>query len=179
MLDSIGITGQWSAEIIRADGSVENYKQANAIETGFKQKIVDAMVGNDAGAIWRMGGALHSNDGSGQGSNTNSLTVPSTGFGGIVLDTGGSYYVGAQTTLGSVTTISNGFSITFTGVVRATQSYTISAIYIKRNKLSGSNNNYGNDIASGSNWSSTTIGNGDQLTISWVIQAVKGSTSIS
>ena len=67
MLDSIGITGQWSAEIIRADGSVENYKQANAIETAFKQKVVDAMVGNDSSAIWRMGGALHSNDGSGQG----------------------------------------------------------------------------------------------------------------
>ena len=179
MLDSIGITGKWTAEILRADGTIESFEQDNTIETLYKQTIVDAMVGNDASKIWRMGGALHSNDGSGQGSNTSSLTVPSTGTGGIVLDTGGSQFVGAQTTLGSPTAITNGFSITFTGIVRATQSYTISAIYIKRNKLSGSNNNYGLDIASGSNWSSTSIGNGDQLTISWVIQAVKGSTSVS
>ena len=177
MLDSIGITGKWSAEIIRADGTIENYEEANAIETAFKQKLVDAMVGSDT--TWRMGGALHSNDGSGQGSNSNSLTVPSAGTGGIVLNTGGSYYVGAQTTVGTSTAITNGFSITFTGIVRATQSYTISAIYLKRDKQSGSNNNCGLDIASGSNWSSTTIGNGDQITISWVIQAVKGSTSIS
>jgi hypothetical protein len=177
MKDNIGVTGEWRARIDRADGRVEEFGEKNTIETAFKQKIVDAMVGADTG--WAMGGSLHTNDGSGQGSNTNSLTVPSTGKGGIVLNTGGSYYVGSQTTIGSSTSITNGFKVTFTGVVRATQSYTISAIYLKHSKASGSNNNYDLDIASGSNWSSTTIGNGDQLTISWIVQAVKGSTSIS
>ena len=179
MLDSIGITGKWSAKILRADGSVESFGQDNAIETAFKQTLVDGMVSDDASKIWRMGGAFHTNDGSGQSPNTSSLTVPSEGKAGIVLNTGGTQYLGMQTTVGASTAITNGFKITFTGIVRVTQSYTVSAIYLKRNKASGNNNFYGVDIASGTNWSSTTIDNGDQLTISWIIQAVKGSTSIS
>jgi len=177
MLDSIGVTGEWEARIDRADGTVEKFKESNTIETAFKQKIVDAMVGSNTG--WAMGGSLHTNDGSGQGSNTSSLTVPATGKGGIVVNTGGSQYVGTQTTVGASTAITNGFKVTFTGIVRVTQTYTVSAIYLKHSKASGNNNNYDLDIASGSSWSSTTINNGDQLTISWIIQAVKGSTSVS
>jgi hypothetical protein len=177
MLENIGVSGKWIARIDRADGSVENFGETNTIETAFKQKIVDAMVGADTG--WAMGGSLHTNDGSGQGSNTTSLTTPATGKGGIVLNTGGTYYVGSQTTIGSSTAITNGYKLTFTGIVRASESYTISAIYIKHSKSTGTNNNYDLDIASGANWSSTSIADGDQLTISWIIQAVKGSTSIS
>ena len=177
MLDSIGITGEWKARIDRADGTVEKFGEKNTIETEFKQKIVDAMVGADTS--WAMAGSFHTNDGSGQSPNTSSLTVPSTGKGGIVLNTGGSYYVGSQTTVDSSSAITNGYKVTFTGVVRASETYTISAIYLKHSKASGSNNNYDLDIASGSNWSSTTINDGDQLTISWIVQAVKGNTSIS
>ena len=177
MVDNIGVTGKWSAEILRADGTIENFGEDNTIETAFKQKIVDAMVGADTS--WAMAGSFHTNDGSGQSPNTSSLTVPSTGKGGIVLNTGGSYFVGSQTTIASSSAITNGYKVTFSGVVRASENYTISAIYLKHSKASGSNNNYDLDIASGSNWSSTTIGDGDQLTISWIVQAVKGSTSIS
>lgn len=177
MLDSIGVTGKWSAKILRADGTVENFGEDNAIETAFKQKIVDAMVGADTS--WAMGSSFHTNDGSGQSPNTNSLTVPATGKGGIVVNTGGSQYLGTQTTIGSSTAITNGFKVTFTGIIRVTQTYTVSAIYLKHSKASGTNNNYDLDIASGTNWSSTTVNNGDQLTISWIVQAVKGSTSVS
>jgi len=177
MKDSIGVTGEWKARIDRADGTVEEFGEKNTIETAFKQKIVDAMVGSDTS--WAMGGSFHTNDGSGQSPNTSSLTVPAVGKGGIVLNTGGSQYVGSQTTIGSSTAITNGYKATFQGIVRVTQSYTISAIYLKHSKTTGNNNNYDLDIASGSNWSSTSIGNGDQLTISWIIQAVKGNTSVS
>lgn len=177
MLDSIGITGEWKARIDRADGTVEEFKESNTIETAFKQKVVDAMVGADTS--WAMAGSFHTNDGSGQSPNTSSLTVPATGKGGIVVNTGGSQYLGTQTTIGSSTAITNGWKVTFTGIVRVNSTYTISAIYLKHSKASGTNNNYDLDIASGSNWSSTTINDGDQLTISWIIQAVKGSTSIS
>ena len=168
MLENIGLSGKWTAKINRADGSVENFSESNAIQTEFKEKIVDAMVTSDA--TWRMGNALHSNDGSGQGSNTSSLTAPATGFGGILLNTGGSSYLGMQTTMGSTTAISTGYKIIFTGVVRVTQTYNIQAIYLQRGKQSGSNN-YDLDIASGTNWNNpTAINNGDQLTIQWEIK---------
>ena len=61
-----------------------------------------------------------------------------------------------------------GYKGQFTGIVRVLQSYTITAIFLKRKKTTNTNQ-WETDVATGTGWNSTTINNGDQLTINWEI----------
>ena len=177
MKEKFSISGQWSAEIIRADGSVETFKQPNAIENDFKETLVDAMVTSQNTSFLFDSSVLHTNDGSGQGSNSNVLTVNATNGSGIQLNTGGSEYVGMQTTIENANNApvaitsggsTIGYKAQFKGVVRVVASYTITAIFLKRKKTTNTNQ-WETDVATGTGWNSLTINNGDQLTINWEI----------
>lgn len=174
MNDNFKFTGKWKAQILRADGSIENYEQPNAIETDFKQTLVDAMVTSQNTSFLFDSSVMHTNDGSGQGSNSNQLTVNAVNGSGIQLNTGGSEYVGMQTTVNTtpqaVTSSGNtvGYKALFTGIVRVLQQYVITAIFLKRKKTVNTNA-WETDVASGTGWSTVTLNNGDQLTINWEI----------
>ena len=174
MQDSFKFTGKWKAEVKRANGNIEIFEQPNAIETDFKQTLVDAMVTSQNTSFLFDSSVMHSNDGSGQGSNSNQLTVNATNGSGIQLNTGGSEYLGMATTVSTtpVAITSGGSTIgykgQFTGIVRVLQSYTITAIFLKRKKTTNTNQ-WETDVATGTGWNSTTINNGDQLTINWEI----------
>ena len=169
MIENIGINGQWSCTITRANGDLESFKQPNAIHTNLKETITDAL--NSADANFSCGSNFHGNDGSGQGSNSSSLTGMGAGTAGISMSLSGlSGYYGMDSSVETNATSngSSGYYCEWRGTIRVTQSYTVTAIFLGRN-ASGSTGAFNTIYATGSNWSNVALGDGDQMDIVWKV----------
>lgn len=167
MIDQIGVSGYWKATVTRADGSIEKHEENNAINSSIKNKIADAL--NSADTRYAIGSNFHSNDGSGQGSNSSSLTGIGAGTAGISMSLSGlSGYYGMSSSVETTITSdgSSGYYVEWRGTIRVTQSYTVTAIYLGAdgNSSTGAFNIL---YATGSNWSNIALTDGDQLDVVW------------
>jgi len=169
MKDTIGVSGQWFCTVTRKNGKIETFKQPNAINANIKDVIADALNASDQS--FACGGSFHSNDGSGQGSNSSSLTGMGAGTNGISMSLNGlSGYYGMDTSVETTVTStgSNGYYCEWRGTIRVTQSYTVTAIFLGRN-ANAQTGAFNTVFATGSSWTNVSLSDGDQMDIVWRI----------
>ena len=169
MKENIGIQGQWFCEVKRKNGDIETFKQHNTINANLKDKITDAMNASDIN--FSCGSNFHGNDGSGQGSNSSSLTAIGAGTAGVSMSLSGlSGYYGMDSSVetGATSNGSGGYYCEWRGTIRVTQAYTVTAIYLGRDTNSGTGA-FNTIYATGSSWSNVVLADGDQMDIVWRI----------
>ena len=169
MKENIGIQGQWFCKVKRKNGNIETFKQPNTINANLKDKITDAMNASDIN--FSCGSNFHGNDGSGQGSNSSSLTAIGAGTAGVSMSLSGlSGYYGMDSSVenGATSDGSNGYYCEWRGTIRVTQAYTVTAIYLGRDANSGTGA-FNTIYATGSSWSSVVLADGDQMDIVWKV----------
>ena len=154
MKDKVIPSGKVHIEIIRANGSIENMEEPNAINQAIRNKLAATLASATTG-VSCIADPIFDN---------NNFTTPTNGQSGIyVVHTNGTKYEMASTRSASGTK-----TFTITGVLRAEASYTIASAVLG-NVYSTSSNAFTTITSTKSFSGNISLVDGDQLTVTWVI----------